>query len=241
MRGAGDVWRGFGFLLRQPSLWPWALLPMILNVILFVGLTWLGWHFFSDWVGAYLLQHEGWLWTALGWLLKILFWILTLLLVIFLFVPLGALIAAPFNDILSEKVERLYGGGSVDEGFSLRALARGVAVATATSLRLAMITIGLIACTLPLYLFPPIGPPLAGAISTAITIRFIALEFTSYSMDRRYYNYAQRRDFLRRNRARTLGLGAMAFCLMLIPLVNALFIPVSAVAGTLIFCDTEMK
>ena len=56
-------------------------------------------------------------------------------------------------------------------------------------------------------------------------------------MDRRLYSYAQRGEFQRRNRARTLGLGSMAFLIMLVPVLNALFIPVSAVAGTLLFCD----
>lgn len=32
----------------------------------------------------------------------------------------------------------------------------------------------------------------------------------------------------------------MAFAIMTVPVVNALFIPVSAIAGTLLFCDTEM-
>lgn len=32
----------------------------------------------------------------------------------------------------------------------------------------------------------------------------------------------------------------MSFAIMMAPLLNALFIPVSAVAGTLLFCDTEL-
>jgi CysZ protein len=65
----------------------------------------------------------------------------------------------------------------------------------------------------------------------------MSLQFTAYSMDRRFYTVAQRKAFQRHHRARTLGLGSMAFALMLVPVVNALFIPVAAVAGTMLFCD----
>ena len=162
------------------------------------------------------------------------------LVVIFAFVPVAVLIAQPFNDILSEKVERLYSGQPVDDAFSLRRFIRSLAIGFGSSLRLTVLTLLLLGCALTLNLIPVIGQVLATAASLAITIRFLSLEFTSYSMDRRDYTYAQRRAFLRSNRARTVGMGAMAACLMVIPIVNALFIPVSAVGGTLLFCDTEL-
>ncbi|MCL5270540.1 MAG: EI24 domain-containing protein [bacterium] len=240
LRGVGDVWRGFAFLTGHPRLWPWAIIPFLLNIALFALLTAVGWHYADAWLDKVFFATSSAWFAILGGVLAVLIWIVFLAAVVFLFVPLAALVAAPFNDVLSEKVERLYAGASVDEAFSLRALGRGIVVGLGSSLRLATLTLVLLAAALALNLIPSIGPPLAAAASAAVTIRFLVLEFTSYSMERRVYDWRGRRDFLRRNRARTIGLGCMAFVLMLVPVVNALFIPVSAVAGTLLFCDTEL-
>jgi CysZ protein len=192
----------------------------------------------GNWLHDQIFSSGGFWLTMLGWLLGVLFWALLALAVVFCFVPMATFIATPFNDILSEKVERLYTGSSVD-AFSARGFVRALAIGLHSSLRIMLLTFGLLACAMLLNLIPGIGPALAAAASAAITIRFLALQFTAYSMDRRLFTYAQRREFLRRNRARTIGLGSMAFLVMLVPVLNALFIPVSAVAGTLLFCDTQ--
>ncbi|HPK03133.1 MAG TPA: EI24 domain-containing protein [Candidatus Sumerlaeota bacterium] len=241
LRGAVDVWRGLRFLLGHPGLWIWALIPFTINVLLFAGVAWAVWHFAGGWLERAFFAQGGFWADLFGYLLGALIWIALGLTTLFAFVPMAALIASPFNDVLSEKVEVIYGGGTVEESFSLKALWRGLRVGLATSLRLFWVTLLLFICTLPLHLAPVIGSAAAAVASAAITIRFLALEFTSYSMDRRYYDYARRREFLRRNRWRTLGLGTMAFVIMPVPLLNALFIPVSAVAGTLLFCDSELR
>ena len=239
--GAGDIWRGFSMLLRHPGLWIWAIIPFLLNVVLFGLLLWGGWHFGGGWIERHMFAETAWWWDALGWILAVLLWLVMLLAVVFLFVPLASLLAAPFNDILSEKVEIILTGASVDESFSIRSLMRAVAVGLRTTIRLTLTTFALLLLVFPLNFIPGIGSLMATFLSTAITIRFLSLEYTSYSMDRRYYDYAHRSGFLRRNRARTIGLGAMAFLLMMVPVLNALFIPVSAVAGTLLFCDAELR
>lgn len=240
LRGMGDVWRGAGIILGHPGLWLWILIPFALNAALFALLVWGAWHWIHGWVVSYFFASGIWL-KLLGWIVSFLAWIILAVLVIFLFVPIGALIASPFNDILSEKTEVILTGSTVDEAFSIKALVRGIVVAMRTSLRLTFVTLVLLVPLLLLNFIPVIGQVLYAALSAAVTIRFLALEFTSYSMDRRYYDWRRRDAFLRRNRARTIGLGAMAWLLMLVPVVNALFIPVSAVAGTILFCETELR
>lgn len=241
-RGVGDIWRGFRFLLGHPALWIWAIIPFILNIGVFALVGWGAWHYFGGWLHGHLFAADStWWMEAFGWLLGLVFWLLMAIIIFFCFVPLATLMAAPFNDLLSEKVESLYAGMGVEGAFSPGALARAITVSIKSSLRLTVLTLGLLALTLPLHLIPGVGSVLATVASSAITIRFLSLQFTSYSMDRRFYDYAQRRAFLRQNRARTIGLGAMAFLVMLAPVVNALFIPVSAVAGTLLFCDAQRR
>lgn len=239
--GVGDVWRGAHWLLAHPGLWWLALVPFVLNLLLFAAGAWAGWHFFGGWISAQFMgETDGFWMQMLGFVLVAVFWLLYIIAVVFLFVPIATLVALPFNDLLSEKVERVYAGRGVEGAFAPGALLKALMVGFRSSLRLTLKTIVLILFALSLNLIPVIGHALYVGFSSWVTISFLALQFTTYSMDRRFYTYVQRERFRKRFRPRTLGLGAMAFGLMLIPVINALFIPVSAVAGTLLFCDTEL-
>ena len=56
----------------------------------------------------------------LGWLLGVILWLALFGLVLFSFVPMATLIASPFNDILSEKVERIFTAISEDRPYRAR-------------------------------------------------------------------------------------------------------------------------
>ncbi len=220
-------------------MWHLALLPFFLSLALYALIIGFGWHWVHGLLSSYFLN-EGRGWQILGWILGGVFWILTLVVSAFAFVPIATLVANPFNDLLSEKTERLYKGIDDNQPFSsqrlLRALWIGITGEIMRTLTLAL----LLVFAFSLGFVPFVGPPISAALSTFFTIRYLSLEYTSFSMDRRLYLWKEKKDFLRWHRARSLGFGAMAFLILTIPVVNAFFIPVSAVAGTLLFCDTEL-
>ncbi len=203
-------------------------------------LVWVkGWSLFEGLLKGLVDGENGFLLQSLYWGVSGIFWFVALLSILYLFVPLATIIASPFNDILSEKVEILMAGGQVESAFSIWDGLRSTTVGMITSLRLALKTWIILLCILPLHLIPAIGFALATCLSIFIGIRYLALEYTSYSMDRRCWNYGQRQSWLRRNRLRSMGLGAISLALMSIPLINAMFIPISAIAGTILFCETQ--
>lgn len=240
LAGLADPWRGFFFLLARPRLWFFAAIPFVLTLVLYAGLMYLGWRWISGWIDG-LLPAEGSVWRVVGVLLAILYWILGLILSALAFMPAAVIVASPFNDLLSEKTEYLSGVARVDEPFSVRrfllAASRGVASDLARALKVGV----LLFLAFFLNFIPGAGPPIAAAVSAFTSISYLAVEYTSYSMDRRLFTWREKQDYLSRHRARTLGFGTMAFAIMLIPVVNAAFIPVSAVAGTLLFCETELR
>jgi CysZ protein len=240
IRGAGDPFRGGAFLLGRPGLWPLAMLPFLLTLLLYVTLLWGGHHFLSGWVEGWLAEREGWFWSALEVAISVLYWLVLSVVLALIFVPVATVIASPFNDLLSEKVEFRYKGVRVDEPFSLRSIWRGIRVGVIGDLYRAVKLALLLLLAFCLNIIPVIGNAAAVAASAFLTIMYLTLEFTSYSMDRRYYTWDRKKRFLRRHRARTLGFGTASFFLMLVPIVNAAFIPISAVGGTLLFCDTGL-
>ncbi len=54
-------------------------------------------------LGGRLFLRSGFWLKVLGWIVSVLVWLILAVLVIFLFVPIGALIASPFNDISPRK------------------------------------------------------------------------------------------------------------------------------------------
>src|SRR3990167_6937598 len=91
-------------LVLSPGLRLFVLLPLAINLILFIGLITFAVQEFNGWLNALMPNPEGWL-SFLSYILWPLFFVLLVLMVFFTFTTLANIIAAPFNGFLSEKVE----------------------------------------------------------------------------------------------------------------------------------------
>ncbi|RDH84420.1 MAG: sulfate transporter CysZ [endosymbiont of Galathealinum brachiosum] len=121
----GNLFKGFGHifeglkLITQPGLRRFVLIPLSINITLFGGATWYLFIKFDEWMNSLLPDFPDWLsWleTALIWLLWPLFSIMILLVIFYTFTFIANLIAAPFNSLLAEKVEKHLTGQPLDTG-----------------------------------------------------------------------------------------------------------------------------
>lgn len=236
--GLREPFRAVRFLAGRPSLWPAAALPFFLCLALYIGAMAAGWHYLDAWLTETFAPRAG-AWRALEWIIKLLYWVASLFLSAVAFVPVASLIANPFNDWLSERTERIYLDLKDDTPFSFAHFIRCLRTGLAGEIMRAATVAVLLIAAFTLNIIPGVGQLLASAASAFITIRYVSIEYTSFSMDRRAWTWSRKREFMRRNRARTMGFGSVAFLILMTPLLNAAFIPVSAVAGTLLFCDAE--
>lgn len=238
-RGAADPWRALRFLVVHPRLWIWAFIPFAMCLAIYFLIFYFGWSHFEGWLDHGML-HAPQVWRrVVAYALVVLFWVVGVIAAALAFIPVASLIANPFNDILSEKTELIY-RGAPERPFSIGHMLRTLRIGLAGEVA-RFATVGfLLGLAWTLNFIPLLGPPTAAGASALITIMFVSLEYTSFSMDRRLYTWTMKKRFLRERRPRTLGFGAMTFLILMTPVVNALFIPVSAVAGTLLFCDTEI-
>ena len=90
-------------LVLSPGLRLFVLLPLCINLILFVGLISLSMQQFGGWVETFMPSLPSWL-SFLEYVLWPLFVVVVLLMVFFTFTLLANIIAAPFNGFLAEKV-----------------------------------------------------------------------------------------------------------------------------------------
>lgn len=224
---------GFGYLLAglrlllRPTLWPYVLLPLGVNVLVFGLLLWLAAGQFGALVDSLLPTLPDWL-SWLAWLLWLLFGLTAAILVFFTFTLVANFIAAPFNGLLAEAVERLL-TGTAPPGGGLRQALREAPQTLADELRkmgyflLWAIPLGL------LFLVPllNLAAPLLWALFSAW---LLALQYLDYPLGNHGLRFAAQRQRLRQQPLLGLGFGAAVLLATLIPLLNLLVMP-AAVAG----------
>lgn len=236
VRGAGYFMRGLA-MLPQPGIRSFVLIPLIINVLLFGGAIWLLINQFSNWID-YMMN--AWL-PAWEWLdfLRYLLWpflaLLVLVVVYYSFSIVANLIAAPFNGLLSEVVERkLRGTVSVDEGWAEfvkmvpRALQREVAK---LMYYLPRVLILLVLSFIPVInLVMPFVWFLFGAW-------MMSIQYCDYPMDNNKVSFAEMKQLLKSHRFTAVGFGSLVQFGMLVPLVNLLIMPAAVVGATIYWVE----
>ncbi len=230
--------RSAKFLATQPSLWPAAIMPAVLNLVIFVAVAVL--LVFS--AGNLL----GWIWARpelAAWyhvvLIGIWYVVLTVLTVGSLVVAyytvllVAGVVASPFHDFLSRRSEKKLTGGVVDVGGQESKTASAFR-STASSLGRLATYLGCLAVLLPLHLIPGFGSAIFTGLAACISAIFLSVEYSGDTLDR--YGFGLR-DKLRRIRQRlplAAGFGAGASLLLFIPVVNVLTAPIAVIGGTVL-------
>ena len=243
-RGAGYMLQGFSWpLLRHRRLLVYVAVPAAVNLLLFAVFLALAWHFGGDAIDALSADLDGDHPWYLGWVFSVVeavAWLLLVLLVpILAFVTiylLGNLIAAPFNDLLSEKVEAIRLGGA-DEPFSLGRLLGDVGFTVGQELRRLAFFVVVSLALLLLHLIPVVGSAANLVLGGWFAFLFFSLEYVDLPMARRRHRFSRRLGVVWSNRATSTGFGAAAALFLWVPLLNFVCIPAAVIGGTLLYAD----
>lgn len=236
--------RAWTMLRRERSLWPWVLVPFVLNLVAF-GLAAAAFVANLDTVAGPLErvlavpapEHwYGYLVAAPFWLLAALVRLVLLVafgvLIYFTFTALGGVIAAPFLDVLSERVEQLARGATTGQAPGLAAtLRRSVRSVLEEGKRVGFL-LGLQAALLLVGLVPGLQPVAAVASLSAAAL-FLPLVYTGFALDRRGVRFGDRRRWVMRHPFEMLSFGGVALLLFVLPGVSFLCLPWLVSAGTL--------
>jgi CysZ protein len=183
----------------------------------------------------------GWLWVAplraLAFLAR---WILILAFaaaVYLMFTLVGGILASPFLDVLSRRVERLQTGGVVDVG------GEGFANAVSATLRVAweeakrtFFFLAVEALLLALAFVPGLQV-VAVPLGFGFAALFLPLDHAGYLLDRRGIPFRLRRRWVWDNRIGVGGFGAAAVVLFGVPGLNFLALPWLVTAATLLVIE----
>jgi CysZ protein len=224
-RGLRHGLRGAGLILRTPRLWPLVALPFALSLLALGGVVATVFALRDRWMD--LLPAAGPLRTVLA----VLAHVALVVVGYFLFLPLASIIAAPFNEAIAETVEEELTGRKSPRaslGRLLADLGRAVVHEVRKLLRY-LVLAGALA--LAALFLPGIGPVLALIGGFYLAARFAAYDALDATLSRWGWSYDRKVGFLRGRRALCLGLGVLVAGVLLVPVLNALAMPLAAAGG----------
>lgn len=222
-------------LIFKPGLRRYAVIPVLLNGLLYVGVAWVGFVYFDAFMARHLPQ--GAWWQYLQWLLWPLAVIAYLLIAFYTFTILANLLGAPFNSLLALRTEALLTGIAPHQDEP--PLWRTIAPAVFGELRKLAYFLRLAVPVLLLFLIPGLNvfaPPLW----ILLGLWFLALEYADYPMGNHGVALGTQRRILRQHRLASLAFGAGATVLMLLPGLQLLAMP-ALVAGATKFWVRQLR
>ena len=233
MSGIGFVARGFSLIL-QPGLRRYVIVPLLINVVVFIGLIAVGLSYFDNWVVNSLARLPEWL-GFLSWLMWIVFVFLAAAFLFVFFTLFANIIAAPFNAILSVRVEERL-GHAFDESATatslLLVLPRAVAREFSKLAYYLPRLIGLIVLSVipgVNLLAPPLWLLFGGWM--------MSVQYTDYAADNNGIRFSDLRRRLSGDRINSFGFGLVVYLMMLVPLLNLVLIPTAVAGGTVFWVE----
>lgn len=248
--GAIYPFLAFNLFLKNPRLWQYLIMPIIVNLILGITLYFVflfpSWQFiqnliveFSIWLEQLITNFPSWLGIliylviAIGWLIKILVFLILFLLIGFIVVQFGSILGSPWYGKLSEELERIKTGN-----VELIEVNIFVDIWRSILFEINKLTLLLIVGIPLLFVnFIPIFGNLIsviGGIILAATI--VCLDFLDAPLERRRLSFRQKLSLIWQGFPATAGFSLACLGLISIPFLNLLIIPICVASGTLFFC-----
>jgi len=245
VRGLSYALRGARFVyLQNPSLARYWLVPILITGAALVSVFY-GAGTFSDNLGSAVWSllpaswaeatgFVGWLVTALRWLVELVSGVLIVVAGLIMVVVLSSVVAAPFNDALSEAVERILTGG-MPPPFSIERMLGDIARTIRLEVGKALLYAAVVGPMFVASFFIPGIGQVISLVGFALTAIYLGVDYVDWPAARRDWSVRERVSFTRRQLPAVAGFGTGVWVLLFIPLVNLFFMPAAVAGGTMLF------
>jgi CysZ protein len=239
---ADSIARGLHYLQRgaqlivEPQLRLFVLVPLLVNLGLFIIIT-----------GFLIQQFSGLLGILLGWLpdwldfITIFLWAIFSALIMFIygysFSILTNLIAAPFYGVLAEKTEELLTGEKLEAESLIKMVPR---VLLRELVKIWYFIWRGVLLSLSLFILSFIIPPIS-VVAPLILFLWgawcICIQYIDYPADNHQTPFLKVRSALGTQKYSSLGFGSLIMIGAMIPLANIFVMPIAVVGGTAFWVD----
>jgi CysZ protein len=241
-RGLGYLFRGLAVLRRTPGLARYWLPPIIITALALLASLILTSAYYDDLVALIWTAPEtGGFWGFfIGiayWLVRAVAFLLSLSLLVLLCIGLSTLIAAPFNDALSEAIEEGESGRPAPP-FSLARMTKDVVRTVRVELLKLTIYVSVMGPLLVAsWLVPGAGQIAYVLFGALFTSAYFAFDYIDWPASRRSLGIRARLSIFARRPLRMFGFGLGVWACLFVPLLNLCFMPIAVAGGTLLFLD----
>lgn len=221
-------------LLTKPGIKRFVIVPLIINVLLFIGLFF----FLNHYVAILNIWFKAHIPSWLAWLSHIL-WILFFLsfsfFIIYAFMTVSNLLLAPFNSLLSEKIA-WYLTGKVSPSRTIwenikdipRIIGRQLLVLFYYLPRLLLLFI---------LFFIPVVQLIAPILWFLFHAFYMTMTFMDYPTDNQRVSFKAMQAWLRKNRLLALSVGSCILVASMVPIVNFFAIAAAVASATQIWVE----
>ena len=231
MKGAICLGRGFR-IMRQPGVRIYAVMPLLINIVLFASLIWFGYEQFSPLVD-YMMSGVPAIFNFLRWIIWIIISTFTAIFVFFTFTPIANIVAAPFNALLSEKIEIRLTGKAIGANSSFMKMARDSFLSQIRKL----VYIFFWSAVLLLISLIPLVNFAAPFLWVIFGSWLLSLEYLDYPMGNHELNFRRQKQILSARKGLSLGYGSSVMVLTSIPLLNFIVMPVAVAGATVLWVE----
>lgn len=238
--------RAFRLIQKHRSLWPFVLMPFVINLLLGIGLysigLWSGLQLIDGWT-AQLIEWSGptWLDTLVQVLSPVIQGVLLLLLFVvlgFVLLQFGSILGSPFYGQLSEKLEVLRTGKlEAPQSMGAGAILIDIWRAILFEVKKLLLLLGVGSVLLLANFIPVAGTVVATVGGVSLTAFLVCLDMLDASLERRRLKFRQKLGMVLRSFPASAGFALVCLGLVSLPLMNLLVIPLCVSSGTLFFCD----
>ena len=240
-QGFSSLLQGFSLLKRERRLWRYLLYPLLIGACTLIAiLFWWReiWEVASSWIPSF--DHlPVFAALLLLWLCRLLSALLILGASLLLSYSVVKISASPFNDLLSEEVERI-DAGLHGEKLKLppffKAMFKALRV---TIIQLLLFFLLLLPLWLLSVLLPGVGALIASLLLLLYSAFWLTYDAMSYAMDRRLWGLKERIVLMVKNPLASISFGLGCYVIMLIPLLNLIIFPLFVSGGTLLLRRLE--
>lgn len=223
-------------LMLQPGIRRYVFIPLIINILLFAC----GFYYLFQQFDLLSQSIEHWLPDWLGWLLYIIWPIAVITILIAFGIVFGLIanwIAAPFNGMLSAKVERYL--NPQHPPFADRTLSQEIIQAFKREWqKLKYWAPRALLCAI-LFFIPVGGQLVAPWIWMIFSAWMMAIQYCDYAYDNHEISFSAMKKDLGQYRWRNLAFGSFVMVLASIPILNLFIMPLAICATTAMWVDDK--
>lgn len=254
LRGATYPFRVIALFWRSPKLWPYLIMPIVVNFIIgtifYSAVTFFGWQEMGDlitslsiWLERITADLPSWLEfltviiLSLANLLRVILILVLLMITGLIFLQLGVILGAPWYGKLSEALERNYTGTveNIEVGI-IKDIGRAILFELKKLILIISVTIPL----LIINFLPLIGTIISTIGSFILSGTIVCLDFFDSPLERRRLKFRSKLQFIIQSLPASAIFSAVCLLLISIPLLNLITIPICIASGTLFFCDLSL-